>query len=217
MTLDPRIAAALLALAGFVLAALGVRAGRRHPFAAFSSLVASLALLAAAALCVALALSIHGYRALTREEVAAVVEIQPVVHQRFLAYVTLADGTTRTFELAGDELYVDARVLKWHPWVNLLGLHTHYALDRIGGRYVDIEDERNEKRTIHTLVDGQRLDAFTLRREHALLAPLVDASYGSATFTNADRITTVEVRVSTTGLLVRERGARSAAVKTPPR
>ncbi|HEX5067074.1 MAG TPA: hypothetical protein VFY49_13225, partial [Myxococcota bacterium] len=83
--------------------------------------------------------------------------------------------------------------------------------DRIGGRYLDIEDERNEKRTIHSLVDGQRLDAFTLRREHELLAPLVDASYGSATFTSADRIATLEVRVSTTGLLVRERRAKTAS------
>lgn len=208
MTLDPRIAAALLALAGVVFAVLGVRAARGRPFLAFVGGLAALAFFAVAALCGALAVSIHGYRALTREEVAAVVEIQPVVHQRFLAHVTLADGTTRSFELAGDELYVDARVLKWHPWVNLLGLHTHYALDRIGGRYVDIEDERSEKRTIHSLVNGAPLDAFTLRREHELLAPLVDASYGSATFASADRIATLEVRVSTTGLLVRERGAR---------
>jgi len=208
VTIDPRIAAALLALAGVLFLVLGVRAARGRPFLAFVGWVAALGLFAVAALCGALALSIHGYRALTREEVAAVVEIQPIVHQRFLAHVTLADGTTRSFEIAGDELYVDARVLKWHPWVNLLGLHTHYALDRIGGRYLDIEDERNEKRTIHSLVDGQRLDAFTLRREHELLAPLVDASYGSATFTSADRIATLEVRVSTTGLLVRERNAR---------
>lgn len=208
MPLDPRIAAALLALAGLVFVVLGVRVARGRPFLAFAGGITGLALFAVAALCGALAISIQGYRALTREEVAAVVEIQPIVHQRFLAHVTLADGTTRSFELAGDELYVDARVLKWHPWVNLLGLHTHYALDRIGGRYVDIEAERSEPRTIHSLVNGAPLDAFTLRRKHELLAPLVDASYGSATFTNADRISTLEVRVSTTGLLVRERTAR---------
>jgi hypothetical protein len=208
MPLDPRIAAALLALAGLVFVVLGVRAARGRPFLAFAGGITGLALFAVAALCGALAISIQGYRALTREEVAAVVEIQPIVHQRFLAHVTLADGTTQSFELAGDELYVDARVLKWHPWVNLLGLHTHYALDRIGGRYVDIEAERSAPRTIHSLVNGAPLDAFTLRRKHELLAPLVDASYGSATFTNADRISTLEIRVSTTGLLVRERTAR---------
>jgi hypothetical protein len=205
VAVEPRIAALLLAVASLLLLAVGVGAARRRPLLAAAGGLAASTLLALAALCAALAVSIHGYRALTREEVAAVVEIEPVVRQRFVAHVTLADGRARSFELAGDELYVDARVLKWSPWANLLGLHTSYALDRVAGRYADLDAERHEPRTVHSLVDGARLDAFALRRKHEMLAPLVDASYGSATFTSADRPATVEVRVSTTGLLVRER------------
>jgi hypothetical protein len=214
VTLDPRIAAALFALAGVLFAVLGVRAARGRPFVAFAGAVTALALFAVAALCGALALSLHGYRALTREEVAAVVEIRPLTRQRFVARVTLPSGRMQSYEIAGDELYVDARVLKWHPWVNLLGLHTHYALDRIGGRYLDIEEERNAPRTVHSLGEDVRLDVFALRRKHDLLAPLVDASYGSGTFTAADRHATYEVRVSTTGLLVRERDAAQASAWT---
>ena len=208
MTLEPRIAALLFALASLFLLAVGVRAVRGRPVLAVSGGLLALALLSLSGLFAALALSVHGYRALTREEIAAVVELEPVEHQRFVAHVTLADGRSRRFELAGDELYVDARVLKWSPWANLLGLHTSYALDRVAGRYTDLESERQAPRTIHSLVTGAPLDAFVLRREHELLAPLVDASYGSATFTAADRPITLEVRVSTTGLLVRERSAR---------
>jgi hypothetical protein len=209
-TLDPRIAAGALAAVSLVLFVAAVRAERKHPALAVSGGILALLLLAAGALCGALALSVQGYRALTREELAAVVEIEPVVHQRFLAHVTLPDGQKQSFQIAGDELYVDARVLKWHPWVNLLGLHTSYALDRISGRYADIEDERREPRTIFSLVhEGTRLDAFALRRKHELLAPLVDASYGSATFARADRKATLEVRVSTSGLLLRERAPRN--------
>ncbi len=204
MAFEPRIAALLLAVASVLLLATGVRAARSRPLLAAAGGLGALSLLTAAALCAALAVSVHGYRALTREEIAAVVEIEPVVPQRFVAHVTLADGRSRSFELAGDELYVDARVLKWSPWVNLMGLHTSYALDRIAGRYADLEAERQAPRTVHSLVNGAPLDAFVLRRRHELLAPLVDASYGSATFTSADRPTTLEVRVSTTGLLVRE-------------
>jgi hypothetical protein len=210
MTLDPRIVAAVLAALALVLIALCVRAARGRPVLASAGGLLALTLLAVAAACAALAVSIHGYHALTREEVAAVVEVEPIVRQRFLAHVTLPDGKTRSFQLAGDQLYVDARVLKWHPLANLLGLHTHYTLDRIGGRYSDIEAEKTEPRTVFTLLDKPRLDAFVLRREHEFLAPLVDASYGSATFTEADRIVTLEVRVSTSGLLVRERGAQAA-------
>jgi hypothetical protein len=205
VTLDPRIAAALFAVAGLFFLVVGVRAARGRPFLAATGGLLALALLAVAGLCGALALSIHGYHALTREEVAAVVEIRPVSRQRFVAHVTLPDGQMRSFEITGDEVYVDARVLKWHPWVNLLGLHTHYALDRIGGRYVDIEDERNAPRSVYSLGDATPLDAFALRREHEFLAPLVDATYGSGTFTAADHPMTLEVRVSTAGLLVRER------------
>jgi hypothetical protein len=204
MALEAPMAALGLAVASGLLLVLGVRTARGRPALAAAGGLAALALLAAAAVCAALAVSVHGYRALTREEVAAVVEIEPVAPQRFLARVTLADGRSRSFELAGDELYVDARVLKWSPWANLLGLHTSYALDRIAGRYVDIEAERRSPRTVHSLVDDGPLDAFVLRRKHELLAPLVDASYGSATFASAQRRTTLEVRVSTTGLLLRE-------------
>lgn len=210
MTLDPRIAAAIFAVAGLFLLVVGVRAARGRPFLAATGGLLALALLAVAGLCGVLALSIQGYHALTREEVAAVVEIRPVARQRFVARVTLPDGEMRSFEITGDELYVDARVLKWHPWVNLLGLHTHYALDRIGGRYVDIEDERNAPRSVYSLADAAPIDAFALRREHEFLAPLVDASYGSGTFTAADRPMTLEVRVSTTGLLLRERRGDTA-------
>jgi hypothetical protein len=204
MPVEPGIAAPILALASLFLLVTGLRAARRRPVLATAGTFAALALLSSAGLLAALAVSVKGYRALTREEVAAVVEIEPVAPQRFVAEVTLADGRSRRFELAGDELYVDARVLKWAAWANLLGLHTSYALDRIAGRYTDLEDERHEPRTVHSLVEAAPLDAFALRREHELLAPLVDASYGSATFTSADRPTTLEVRVSTTGLLVRE-------------
>jgi hypothetical protein len=206
VTLDPRIVAGALAAVALLLGALGIRAAvRRRPFSALLGVLLSLILLGAAVLFAALAISVQGYRALTREEVAATLEIEPVAEQRFVAHVTLADGSRRSYQLAGDQVYVDARVLKWHPLANLLGLHTQYALDRISGRYVDIDDERHAPRTIFTLVQDAPLDAFMLRREHDLLAPLVDASYGSGTFTEADRRAVVEVRVSTTGLLLRER------------
>ena len=206
MAFEPRIAALLLAATGALFLGVGVRAARGRPVLAAAGGLLALALLALAGLCAALAVSVHGYRALTREEVAAVIEIEPVVRQRFVAHVTLADSRSRSFELAGDELYVDARVLKWSAWANLLGLHTSYALDRIAGRYADLEAERHAPRTVHSIVSGAPLDAFALRRKHEFLAPLVDASYGSATFASVgDQPATLEVRVSTTGLLVRER------------
>src|SRR6266480_2563079 len=58
-----------------------------------------------------------------------------VAPQRFRATITLPDRRLAMYELAGDAFYVDAHVLKWHPWASLLGLRTVYELDRVAGRY----------------------------------------------------------------------------------
>jgi hypothetical protein len=44
-----------------------------------------------------------------------------------------------------------------------------------------------------------------LRRRYVVLAPLVDAEYGSASFVAVTRPAELDVRVSTSGLLIRER------------
>lgn len=159
--------------------------------------------LALALLAATISVAIRGYRALTHEEVAAVVRTEPLGFQRFRATVTLADGTLRMLDLSGDALYVDAHILKWHPWVNVLGLHTAYELDRIAGRYNDVRAERSRPRTVESLGRERVLDMFELARRFRLLAPLVDAEYGSATFVGTREPATFEVRVSTSGLLVR--------------
>ena len=205
MTQPTVVATALAALLAALLLASGALAlKRRHLWVAGLGTLLGLLLLSLSGLFATLSVSIQGYRALTHEELAAVVRTRPTGHQSFEVELRLPDGATRRYVLAGDELYVDARILKWHPWVNLLGLHTAYALDRLAGRYSELEDEINRPRTLFSLAEDRSVDAFALRRRHAWLAPLVDASYGSATFIAADHPAEYEVRVSTTGLLVRE-------------
>lgn len=167
-------------------------------------------------LCAALSLSLgllagaiivgtKGYRALTREVVAATIRTEPLAEtpHRFRATVTMPDGSLKMFELAGDAVYVDAHVLKWRPVVNLLGLHTVYELDRIAGRYHALSDEQTRERTVFSLATEKPFNSFDLARRYWVLRPLVDAQYGSATFVQATMPATWEVRVSTTGLLVR--------------
>jgi hypothetical protein len=45
---------------------------------------------------------------------------------------------------------------------------------------------------------------FGLRRRYEFLAPLLDAEYGSATFVPVTQPVELELRVSTTGLLIRD-------------
>jgi len=182
--------------------ALGAWRARQRLGTLIAVLAAALCL-ALAALCGTISIGIRGYRALTQEVVAATIQTEPLGNQHFRATVTLADGTLHMFDLAGDAVYVDAHILKWRPVVNLLGLHTAYELDRIAGRYRALGDEQTHARTVFSIARKKPIDVFDLARRYWLLRPLVDAEYGSATFINAGQPAIYEIRVSTTGLLVR--------------
>jgi len=151
-----------------------------------------------------ISISIQGYNALTREELAATVEIFPVSKQIFMARITFPDSSEKQYKLEGDEFYIDAHILKWKSLANLFGLHTYYELDRIAGRYIDIEDETNKNRTVYSVAEDKLIDAFDLRLKYPFLSFLVDAEYGSASFITTNAHKNLKIMVSTTGLLIRD-------------
>jgi hypothetical protein len=199
------IAAIVLGALGalFVLAAL-VALVQVRPLGFFVRTLAGLLLLSVGSMAGMVALGTQGYRALTREDVAARLFVQPSGPQRFQVTVRFADGRDAAFEVAGDEIYVDARVLKWKPVANLLGLHTAYELDRVAGRYRDIAQERSAPRTVYALGQERPVNLFRMRERYAFLGSLFDAEYGSAAFVPVTRPAELELRVSTSGLLIRE-------------
>jgi hypothetical protein len=199
------LAAIALGALGAILILAGIAALMRgRPLRFALRTLTGLLLLSLGGLAGTIAIGIQGYLALTREDLAARLSVQPHGAQRFAATVRFPDGREETFELAGDEIYVDAHILKWKPLANLLGLHTAYELDRVAGRFHAIEQERSEVRTVYSLGQDKPVDLFGLRRRYAFLAPLLDAEYGSATFMPVAQPAELELRVSTTGLLMRE-------------
>lgn len=187
---------------GFLLGAVASIRKRRFMGSVFG-IVLTLLFLSLSALFATISISTQGYRALTREEVAATVVVDRLSPTRFKASFTFADGREEVFTLAGDEFYVDAHILKWKPFANVLGLHTNYELDRVAGRYLRVEDEQSMRRTVYPLAEEKPVNMYDLRSRFPLLKPLVDAEYGSATFIAVDDWGKFEVRVSTTGLLIR--------------
>ena len=177
---------------------------RLRPLRFVSRTIFGLLLLTVGALAATIAIGTHGYTALTREDVAATLLVQPIGPQRFTATVRYPDLREVKFELAGDEVYVDAQIIKWKPMANVFGLHTAYELDRIAGRYRSIDHERSAPRSVFPLSRDKPLDLFDLRQRYTFLAPLLDAEYGSASYVTVSRPAEIELRVSTTGLLMRE-------------
>jgi hypothetical protein len=202
------LAAIALGALGAILVVAGVVAlMRARPLRFALRTLSGLLLLSLGALAGTVASGTQGYRALTREDLAARLTVRPAGPQRFVATVRFPDGRQAAFDLMGDEIYVDAHILKWKPLANVLGLHTAYELDRLAGRYQSIEQERSALRTVHSLAQDKPLDLFRLRQRYAFLGTLLDAEYGSATFVSVTRPAELELRVSTSGLLMRDASA----------
>ena len=198
------ITGAALAAIGAIFVLAGILALLHlHPLKFLTRTLIGLLLVSVGTISAGIGLGVQGYRALTREDLAARVLVWPAGPQRFTAVFRFPDGREATYALAGDEIYVDAHILKWHPLANMLGLRTVYELDRVGGRYHSLEQERAAGRTLHSLRQDRLVDLFGLRQRYAALAPLLDAEYGSAAFVPVNQGAELEVRVLPGGLIIR--------------
>lgn len=176
------IAAALLLLAallfGYTLRSLKRRRVLRATAGALTGLTATLSL----AVAVLFLMSYLSYDRLTHEEKVAAIEFSSVAPREFRARFMVDGERDRFFLLAGDAWQVDARLLTWSPPASILGLEPLYKLERLSGRYEDIAEEREAPRTVHALTVGEPVDLWTVAHRLPLLAPGVDAYYGSATY-----------------------------------
>jgi len=196
-------AAALLSL-GLILVLAGLTAlFGLHPLRFMTRTLLGLLLISLGVIEGTITVGIYGYRALTQEDLAARISVRPYAPQRFTAKLLFPDGHEESYAISGDEIYVDARILKWHALANMLGLTTAYELDRIGGRYREVDQERSAQRTLYTLGREKPVDLFALTKRFPYLDHFVDAKYGSAAFVPVGEPAELELRVSTTGLLIR--------------
>lgn len=180
------------------------RLWRLRLLAASSRGLAGLALLALAAFFFTVSINLYTYSRLTREQTAAELDFTRLGPGLYRARIAFAEsGPPREFELSGNEWQVDARLIKWQGAANLLGLDTLYRLDRLGGRYIDIEDERTRPRTVYALADDPGLDLWALSRRYERWLPWVDARYGSAAFLPMADGARFSLTVSQSGLVAR--------------
>lgn len=193
------------AVLGLLLLVAGIRRFRgRHALSGTAGTLSGLLFLSLALSLALIAVGMRGYRALTSEQLAATMIVEREGGQQFSVRLEYPDGESAQYQLAGDELYLDARILKWHPLANWIGLQTGYQLDRISGRYLELGDELTQPRTLHQLRPDDDVDLFSIVRRFPALEGLVDAQYGSASFLPVRDGGVYQLRVSTTGLLIRE-------------
>ncbi|MET0988117.1 MAG: hypothetical protein ABW034_22190 [Steroidobacteraceae bacterium] len=203
--MDSDALALILGIFGLVSLALACqRLIRGRFFAAGGTALLALLLLAAGALLFVVSLNLHTYARLTHEEPVAELVFELAAPQRYRVTLTgVPSGDMQTLVLAGDEWQLDARVLKWQGWANVLGLDAQYRLERISGRYRNIEQERHDTRTVYELSENPGIDVWDLRQKYPQWLKFVDAVYGSATYMPMADGARYEVSMTQTGLIAR--------------
>jgi hypothetical protein len=197
-------ATALCVLVGLMFLLLARRRFRRRRFGSCALHGTSSLVFFLAAACVALlGFDLLTYDRLTREQPALEARFARVGNEQFDVELTYPSGATQRYALRGDDWQVDARVLKWRGAANVLGFDTAYRLERIAGRYADIDRERDATRTVYALNPPQRVDVWTLLRRFHRYLPWVDTLYGSAAFMPMADGARYEVKVSQSGLVAR--------------
>lgn len=140
-------------------------------------------------LCVLLALLLAGlgislrqYLRMDTEVPVAILHARALGPQRFAVSLTDGAGQTREFEVLGDAWQLDAWVVRWRLPAVLAGVPSLYRLDRLSGRYHDIERERTGTRSAFALANAALPDLVAFQQRYPQWLPFVDTRYGSGAF-----------------------------------
>jgi hypothetical protein len=166
----------------------------------------SFAVTAVLAFVLLLAASIYSFNVLTDETLIAEIEFDRAGDQQFIAYLRTGDFCNeQAFRLYGDQWRIDAQFLKWHYWASLLGLKSHYRLERIEGRYLEVAEQNSKPTLSHELARPSAIDIGGLSDRLGRLNFLADASYGSSTYHDIDTGLVYLVYKSPTAIFTRSR------------
>lgn len=176
----------LVALVPLLLGIALLRLGRRRHRQGRASFVLhagnGVLLLLMALLLGLLALALQPFGRWLEEETVATLSVRQHGPQQFTVELQDARGRVRQFDLQGDDWQLDVRLLRWKLPALLGGAPNLYRLDRIGGRYRDLQQEREAPRSVYSLADEGFIDLWTLRRQFPQWLGFVDAEFGSGVY-----------------------------------
>lgn len=143
-------------------------------------------------------LSVQSYVQLTREQLLAEVEINAADSEMNELVLTI-DGERRSYPISADEWRVDARFIKWKPWVALLGKEPVVRLESLSGREAGTGSRLIQVHNLHddfAIVD--RIIADLTDR-----FGMVDTMYGSSVYMPVERGARYRVSANHAGLIAR--------------
>lgn len=161
-------------------------------------------LIGVAAVVAVMAFDLYSYKQVLQEQPVATINFDKIEEQHYFAVLSDKNGREQRVELRGDQWQLDARIVKWKGYLAGFGLKPAYRLERLSGRYYDIEQETTEKRTAHSVHPSlYGVDVWQIINDHPEWLPVVDAVYGSATYLPMKDGAIFEISLSNTGLVAR--------------
>ncbi len=133
-------------------------------------------------LMLAVAANVYTYHRLTAEILVADIKIKQIAPNSYDLQLTEVGKQPLNFEVIGDEWQLDARFLRWRSWATLLGKEPMLRLERLSGRYSDIEQAKVAQRSLYALNPHPGLDVWKYAREYAEWLPFIDAYFGSSVY-----------------------------------
>ncbi len=154
-------------------------------------------------LMLAAAANLYTYHRLTAEIMVASIKVKQVAPNTYELLFSEVGHPPAEFKIIGDEWQLDARFLRWKSWATILGKDPMLRLERISGRYSDIEQAKVAQRTLYPLATQSGLDVWLYARKYADWLPFIDAYFGSSIY--MPLVAEGEYRVTATdsGLMVR--------------
>ena len=153
--------------------------------------------------------NLNTYNRLVYEsDIADILIAQSAEQQYQLEFIPVELPVTETelnkFQLSGDEWRLDARILKWKGWANIIGLDSYYQLERLSGRYSNIEQTRSLLPSAYQLSGQQKgLNIWKLKQVMLSNLPFLDAYYGQSVFMPMRDSARFRLSISQSGLIVR--------------
>jgi hypothetical protein len=125
------------------------------------------------------------YQRLTYEAVIADVYLRELAPRKYQLSLELSDkdDDQHYYVLEGDQWQLDARILKWKGWANLIGLDSYYQLDRLSSRYRDIAEASQRIPSLYDLRQTSRgLDVWKLKQLLRDKLTFVDTQFGQGVY-----------------------------------
>jgi hypothetical protein len=145
--------------------------------------------------------SLHTYRRLTHEQLAAKVSMRQLGERQFRLTLAAPDAAPRDFQVLGDEWQIDARVVKWRGLGALAEFDTVYRLERLSGRYAEAT-QASLPRSAHSLAKWEPVDLWVLVRRYRPYLAFVNAYEENAGYAPMAAGAEYAVGVSASGLVV---------------